>query len=126
MHDETTCHLGVGMRWDECLCPEIDPSDRPCLSCRAIALSAHSCPSCLEADRARSDYRYRLKLRAAGADVLTLAPGDPSTSAERSRARALEAARRWRACVIHGIDSAPGCGLCTLAGVVAATDDGKA
>lgn len=67
-----TCHLGPGMRWDECLCADIDPSDRPCLTCVAVAASGVECLDCREQAEARALYRENLARRAAGEDVLTL------------------------------------------------------
>lgn len=46
MKHSERCHLGTGYSWAECLCAEIDPSDRPCMSCEQLAESAKFCMAC--------------------------------------------------------------------------------
>lgn len=40
------CRLTNGNTWRECACAEIDPSDRPCVVCDEIAVSAKGCDVC--------------------------------------------------------------------------------
>lgn len=42
------CHLEPGSRWAECLCAQIDPQDRPCVTCDTILDSAKTCAKCEE------------------------------------------------------------------------------
>lgn len=43
--------------WNQCVCADIDPSDRPCSSCEAIALSAERCTGCATIRDARREAR---------------------------------------------------------------------
>lgn len=63
-HDSATCHLASGNSWADCDCAEIDPTDRPCLSCLGVIDSAaDGCPACKAIDRRRRAFRVTLHHR---------------------------------------------------------------
>ena len=45
-HVEGDCDLAPGASWQECDCADIDPADRPCVVCEALAESAEKCAGC--------------------------------------------------------------------------------